>query len=424
MKSINRSLMFVIFISALILASCASGPDMFIAKEVSAVDKAEFLFKQGVAQYESLLQEKNDLKSIPRVRKFFENALLADPLHPQAQSWIEKVDAFGSKQYAGYISTAQKLLAKGKRTKAEDYEMVLAVKKAGDIKSSEKELAKLKSDTAGVRKDIIQTRVKKIYDAQAKILAASAPKALSKLIPGASSLMREVEAIDPGNGEVKKAQAAIGGHITTLAQKDIDDAKASLENRKYGDAEAAITRADGIVSGFDPDTDGEIKALKYQLYLRWGNALYGLNKFSLADQKAAKALSISRTTEAVSLKAKINKATAKAVQDYDADIQDVLADIDSLISQGELVKAWGQVDANVALMKKKANKDQLESKREAIVAALKPMYNDGIAAYNEEDYELARDKFTVVTKIKPDYEQAQAYLDRTNGKLKALSGEN
>ncbi len=424
MKSNNRSRMYVILLAALVLASCASGPDMFIAKEVSAVDKADFLFKQGVAQYEDLLMDKNDLKSIPRVRKFFENALLADPLHPQAQSWIEKVDAFGSKRYAGYIETAQKLLAKGKRTKAEDYEMVLAVKKAGDIKSSDKELSKLRSDTAGVRKEIIQGRVAKISDAQTKILAQSNPKTLSKLVPVAGSLMAEIETIDPGNGDVKKAQAAIGGHITALAQKDIDTARESLENRKYGDAEAAIVRADKIVSGFDPGTDGEIKALKYQLYLRWGNALYGLNKFSLADQKAAKALSISRTTEAVSLKAKINKATAAKVQDYDADIQDVLGEIDSLIAQGELVKAWGQVDANVALMKKKANKDQLEAKRDAIVEALKPMYNDGIAAYNEEDYELARDKFTVVTKIKPDYEQAQAYLDRTNGKLKALSGAN
>lgn len=424
MKSNNRFNMYIISLAALILASCASGPDMFIAKEVSAIDKAEFLFKQGVAQYNDLLQEKNDLKSIPRVRKFFENALLADPLHPQAQSWIEKVDTFSSKRYANYLENAQKLLAKGKRTKAEDYEMVLAVKRAGDIKSSEKELAKLRSDTAGVRKEIIQLRAAQIADTQAKILAATNPRTLSKLVPKASSLMAEIEAVDPGNGDVKKAQGAIGGHITSLAQKDIDAARDSLEKRQYGDAEAAILRAEGIVSGFDPAASDEIKAIKYQLYLRWGNALYSLNKFNLADQKAAKALNISRTTEAASLKAKINKATAATVRDYDAEIQDILGDIDSTIAQGDLAKAWGQIDANVALMKKKASKDQLEEKRATILGALKPVYNDGIAAYNEEDYELAREKFTVITKIKPDYEQAQAYLDRTNGKLKALSGAN
>jgi len=55
---------------------------------------------------------------------------------------------------------------------------------------------------------------------------------------------------------------------------------------------------------------------------------------------------------------------------------------------------------------------------------LKPVYTAGIDAYNEEDYELAQDKFSQIVEIQATYEQAQAYLDRANSKLRALSGSN
>ncbi len=414
-----KSSRILIAVACALAVSCASGPDMYIAKEVSAEDKGEFLFNQGVARYEELLVEQNDLTSLPRVRKFFENALLADPLHPKAEAWIAKVDAFGARRYSTYMARAKTLNAKGKRTAAENYEMVRAIKLAGDVKS-DSEHARLRTETSDVRKDVIGSRVSRLSSLETKIVAEKRPATLSKLVPQATRLQHELDTVDPGNPDAKRAISSIDNHVSSLAKKDIDEAKRLLNAKRYGESEKAVLRAESTIGGFDTAAGDEVKAIKYQLYIRWGNALYTLKKFGPADEKAAKALSISRTAEAVSLKAKINKAST--TRSYDAEIDDILADIDGAIARGELTSASAQIKRNTERMKRQANKDKLASRNEAIVAALKPIYDDGIAAYNEEDYELARDKLRTVVRIKADYEQAQGYLDRANGKLKALSG--
>ncbi len=418
MNSIKSPLV-PIALACVLAASCASGPDMYIAKEVSAVDKAEFLFTQGVARYEELLVEKNDLTSIPRVRKFFENALVADPLHPKAESWITKVDAFGARRFSTYMARAKTLNAKGKRTAAENYEMVRAVKLAGDVKS-DPELAKLRAETSDVRKEVIDSRVSRLASLEKKIVAEKRPVTLSKLVPQASRIQHEINTVDPGNPDAKKSIDSIDGHISSLARKDIDEAKRLLNAKRFGESEKAILRAESTIGGFETDASDEIKTVKYQLYMRWGNALYTLRKFGPADEKAAKALSISRTAEAVNLKARINKAST--TRDYDAEIDEILAEIDGAIARGELTSASRQIQRNGELVKRQSSKDKLAGRKEALLKELKPIYDEAIAAYNEEDYELARDKLRTVVRIDAGYEQAQGYLDRTNGKLKALSG--
>ncbi len=402
-----------------IMASCVSGPDMYIAKEVSAEDKADFLFKQGVDKYNELLVEKNDLTSISRVRKFFENALVADPLHPQAESWIAKVDAFSAKRRTAYLNRVKALKDKDKRTAAENYEMVQALKLAGDIKA-DAEYMKLKMSISGTRSEVINTRVTKLSSIETKILAEKKSTSLAKLVPQANKLNTEITNVDPGNSDAKRSMGAIDAHISALAQADLDSARKLLDAKRFGESETALLKAERTVGGLKTPIADDIKALKYQLYIRWGNALYALKKYGPADEKAAKALSISKTTEAANLKQRINKASS--ARDYDAEINDILAEIDGSISRGELATAWSQIDRNAARMTKQANKDKIESRREAVTAALKPIYDEAIAAYNEEDYELAKEKLRVVVRIQPNYEQASGYLDRTNSKLKALSG--
>ncbi len=411
-----------LMICIVILASCAtSGPDAFLAKNVPAKERAALLYSQGVARYNDTLVAQNDLAQIPTVRAFFENALLLDPLNGDAQSYVEKVDAFKAESFAKNLKKAQRLQAKGKRTEAEDYELALAVARAATINPSDNALLKVKYASATARKAVVQKRVAKLSTIESKILAEKKSLTLGKLVPQASRMIGEIEMLDPGNSAASSSRKNIDGYVMGLAKKDIDLAKAKLEERKYGEAEAAILRAEKIAANVNLDTSNEIQTVKYQLYLRWGTTLYGMQKLGSAEEKANIAMAINRTPEATSLKSKIAKAAT--VRDYDAEIDDIAAGIDGNISRGELVTAWNAIADMSAKMTKQSSKDVLASKKAAVLERVKALYGDGIASYNEEDYDDAKSKFRTVLRIDPNYEQAQAYLERTNNKIRALAGD-
>ena len=413
----------LVILGAVLLTSCAtSGPDKFLVQNISAQDKAEFLFRQGVAQYNERLLEQNDLKAIPNVRQFFENALLADPLHPLAQAYINKVDSFKATQFRKYMARAQKLQAKGKRTESEDYEMAYAVQRASDINSYDTNLIKLKFATSEPRKNIVAKRLANLSTLETKILSEKKALMLGKLVPQATRVLSEIQNVDPNNSQAAKSRKNIDSYISDLVKPDIATARAKLEQKKYGEAEAAILRADKTISGLDSETSNEIQSLKYQVYLRWGNELLLSQKFERADEKVAQAMSINRTAEAIDLKTKINKAAS--VRDYDADTDDIIGNIDAQLSRGDISGAWTSITVNMTRLKKQANKDLLAEKKTEVLAQMKTVYADAVTAYNQEDYETARTKFRAVVRIDTGYEQAQAYLERTNNKLRALTGDD
>jgi tetratricopeptide (TPR) repeat protein len=407
---------------ALTISACVSSSDMYLAKNVSDEAKADFLYKQGVDNYEDLIVQKNDVGAISRVRKFFEHTLVLDPLHPQAQTYITRIDDYADRQFNRYMERAKKLQNKENRSATEEYDMVYAVARAGEIKSFDKDLLRLKMNTRKSRNAIVERRIGPLLVHEEKILAETNPKTLAVLVPEANRLMHSIDSVDPGNGTVKKTRATIGDHIGTLAQQDLENAKTHLGNKKYADAEASLIKAEKTVSGFDAPVKDEIAQLKYTVYMRWGTAHYDAGRFDAAVTRADQALAIQRTTEAVNLKAKSRQQAS--APDYDGNISAIISGIDTSITKGNLLEAWDTCNANIPRMKQKTNQDKLAAKKTEILAALKPVYTAGIDAYNEEDYELAQDKFSQIVEIQATYEQAQAYLDRANSKLRALSGSN
>lgn len=425
MKSLFIKLSFLLLISSISFVSCVSSPDRYIAKQASKVDRADFLFKQGVSNYETYLVQKNDLTEIPRVRKFFEHTLSLDPLHPQAQIYITRIDEYTGKQYDRYLDRATVLSKKEKRTSAEDYDMAYALARAGEIKTFDTTLMKLQLSTMDSRRTLTTERLVPLSALETKILAEENPRNLAKLVPQANRLMREIDNVDAGNVSVNKIRKSIGSHIGSLAEKDIADAKAYMEKRKYPEAEGSLIQAQRTVSGFDVPAGEEIQGLKYTNYIRWGNAHFDARRYRAAGDKADLAMAINRTSEAINLKAKsIRAVSAAAARDIDTEIDTIVAEVDAYISSGELVSAWNTCNSYIPQMKKKANQNLLEAKKSEILAELKPIYATGVSAYNEEDYTLAQEIFSKIVAINPAYDQAQAYLDRTTSKLRALSGSN
>ncbi len=423
MTSFKKLLFSVLAGTVVLFSSCTSlRANMFLIKETTPQEKAALLFKKGLSLYNEDLIERNDLKAIPKIRGYFADALAIDPMHPQAAQYIETIDAYKQKTLESYKKTAATLYAKEKRTDTQNYEMVLAVKKASDINKVDLELSRLKADTKEVRNAVVQSKVDQILVLEPKMLAEKNQVTQAKLLKDTDKLVQEILNIDPSNKEADRVGKEIDTLAEGLVQKDITTAKEKLAAKKYADAETAVLRAEKTLTTMTAEPNKDLQILKYQIYYSWSVSLLGTKKYQSATDKANLAIMVNKSQEAVALRSKISKASL--VRDYDADIADILDSVEASLSRGDTATAQSVINTNLLKLKNQTNKNSLSAKMENVSAQLKTLYQDGISRYNEEDYAGAQSKFAMVVKTKPDYEQAQAYLDRTNTKIRALSGKD
>jgi hypothetical protein len=416
----------------LALSACVSmEADGFIASHLTPQEKAELIFQKGLALYNDKLMEQNDLKAIPEVRDYFANALRADPLHAKAQEYLNKTDSFKEQRFQTYLKTAKRLKDKKGRTPGEDYELLVATQRALDLNPMDAEIYKIRLDTADVRKQVIQKRVDQLAALEKKLKTEKSQTEIAKIVPQTAKIITEIQLIDPGNRDAAAIKNSVNNIIAANAKKDLDDARAKLTAKKYSDAEAAALRAEKSMSGLSSEAKTEVASLKYQIYYKWAVDLYAAKKYESANTRVSQAIAVNRSSEALDLKAKIAKignaaakssAATDAKRDYDAEIDDILQTIDSAIDKGDLANAIDMVNVNIDRMNVQGNKDKLSAKKAAISDKVKSIYADAVAAYNDEDYEGARDGFRVVIKVNANYEQAQAYLEKANNKIRALEG--
>lgn len=120
----------------------------------------------------------------------------------------------------------------------------------------------------------------------------------------------------------------------------------------------------------------------------------------------------------------VQKSAPSLQKTADDLITETLASIDAAIAKDNLSAAYNTIASEFPKLQKQANKDALTQRKEQVMSKLKSLYLDGVALYNQEDYTAARLKFRTVISIESSYEQAQAYLERCESKIKALSGKN
>jgi tetratricopeptide (TPR) repeat protein len=437
-----KQLSIALIVVGLIVSCTTFQTNSFIQKNLTQEEKAELIFQKGLTLYNTKLIEKNDLKAIPEVRSYFVAALRANPDHLRAQEYLVKTDTFKTSRLETYIKRARTLKDQKTRTDAEDYELVLAVKHAQEIDNLNGDVIKLWIDTGDVRKQVIQRRTNRLAELDISIRSAKTKTELNKQLVQVAKLMNEIANIDPNNRDALTAKKSIDEYVTSVVLVDTNDAAAKLSQKKYQDAELALINAEKTYGTLQKTPLPELSKVKYQLYFSWAESLYKEKKYQAAEARINTALQVEKTPEAAELKNKIAKGTGTVTtpppakkgtktasqntepkRDYDAELTDLLVIIDATITRGDLVKAWDLVNANMVQLTIQSNKDKLASRKVTIMNKIKELYADSITAFNGEDYETARDGFKTIVRIDPGYEQAQAYLDRTNTKLRALSGD-
>ncbi len=427
-----------------LLVSCTTfQTNQFIQNNLSREEKAELIFQKGLNLYNTKLIEQNDLKAIPEVRSYFVAALRANPDHLRAQEYLVKTDTFKTTRLETYITRAKTLKDKKTRTDAEDFELIMSIKHAQEINNLNGDVVKLWLDTGDVRKQVIQRRTNRLADLDKVIRSTKNKTELNKQLMLAVKLMNEIKQIDASNKEAGALKKSIDEYVTSLVLADTNEAAGKLSQKKYQDAELALINAEKTYGVLQKTPLPELSRVKYQLYFSWAESLYAEKKYQSAEARINAALQVEKTPEASDLKNKIAKNTGTVTvaatekqgtagktkttvpqRDYDAELPELLVIIDGTIARGDLVKAWDLVNANMVQLKIQSNKDKLVSRKNTIMSKMKDLYAESISAYNSEDYEIARDGFRIIVRIDPGYEQAQAYLDRANNKLRALAGSD
>lgn len=331
---------------AVMLVSCTSfRANRLLLKETTPDEKAELLFADGLERYNYDILKLNNLTKIKAVRTRFSDALKLDPEHPRAQRYISDLDAFRDKQYAAYLASAKSLASKSKRTAAQDFELVLAVKKLNDLTTFDKEVSQLSKDTKELRAQVIATKTAQVVTYREKMIAEKSASTQLKYIKDTEYLARDLQRIDPSNADARKAL------------RDASDLREGLP------VSATVTAAP-----------------------------------------------------------KATSTTKTAAHDYDAELASILTAVDARINKDDPAGAQNVIRSYMPLLKKQTSKTKLTAKEDAVKALASELYADGITLYNEEDYEGAQTYFSAVVQYNAKYEDAQDYLERTNTKIRALSG--
>lgn len=356
-------------IAALIVAvsSCTTTrANLLLLKETTPEEKAELLFKDGLERYQTVILQEQDLSAIPSVRTRFNDALKLDPEHAGAKKYLADLDAFRTKQFSLNLATANDLSKKENRSVDQDYDYVVAVKKLKQLDSAAPETKIFTKSTADIRTAVIKTRSEELSAMQKEIDAETDRAVKLKKLNNARRVANNILFIDPINPSVNLARDGIEKKIEDLTQTQ----------------NAAET------------------------------------------QNAAVAQTPAKTAAATAAKTPVKASVKKAApaHDYDADIQEILGSIDVQIKAGKPAEAMNLVRTNQSRLQVKANLDKLAAKKADVQKLAGSIYQNGISAYNDEDYETARAAFLKVVQYDAGYEQAQAYLDRSETKLRALSG--
>lgn len=412
-----------IIYAAVFTVSCAtSGVNANLIKYTTDEEKADIMFAKGKALYVDEIKAKNNLAVVDDARRFLNDALTFNALHPEAQDYLDLIDGYIKTRLTANKNSATKLFAKKPRTDAENYRLILAITEAAALDKNDKDVQKLQASTKDIRASVISSKQTALTALQKKIATEKSETQLAKELREADLLIRDLQKIDPSNGTAASARALISKTGDTLVQKDIDAANKALTAKKYADAETAILRAEKNLAAVSQDPGTTIPSIKYKVYYWWAVEQYNAKNYKVSSEKIAKAIKIWRSQESATLKAKIDKALS--TKDYDADIKAIIASVDDSLSKGDPASAMRIIDETTPKLKAQANIDSLTAKQADVRAMIKTIYQDGIARYNDEDYEGARQKFSIVVDVDPEYEQAQAYLDRSDTKIRALTGKD
>jgi hypothetical protein len=403
----------------LFLAGCGSvGDDRFLLASLDAPAKARTLTEIGVSEYQLHLVRKAEYGMIDEVRRYFETALRYDPANAVARKYLALVTNFRENSLKASLKEASRWSQKAKRTEEESYQLFLAVQRAANIDQSRPEVKKLVADTTPARNAFVDAALARAKAAGAKLDEKAPEAAREKLTIEAFQQVSRALAVDPQSMAAQSQKTAMREEVSAIVKGRLDSVAKLTGAQRFAEAKGQVALLNDLNRKLDNSFDAEVRTASYTLNLRWAKALLDQKEYAQAEVKADAALALKRTEEAAALKKKIaaSRAQAETAVSFDAALQEV----DRLIARGELVAAQRKVDGLGAGAKSPAQLASLDDRGERIRSHLKPLYDQAVQAYRDEDFTQAIELLETVVAIDESYEQATDYLDKAQAKQKLL----
>jgi len=188
---------------------------------------------------------------------------------------------------------------------------------------------------------------------------------------------------------------------------------------KFADARTQLNGLNDLNRKSGNSFDADVRTQTYAVNFAWAKAAFAQKDYTTSEARVDAALAVNRTAEASALKKSLTDLRSRTT-DTGASFDAALADIDKAIAAGDLLTAHRKLDAVANSTTDQARLSQLDDRDQKIQDGLKPLYDDGVAAYQNEDFKTAIDKLSIVVEIKVDYGQAADYLDKAKAKQKLL----
>ena len=413
-----RRILIVLAGVSLLVFGCTSANDAFLLKALDDQSKAQALTNEGIQEYDLHLTHRQEIELIPQIRQYFTVALSYDPDNTQAQQYLQLVDNYKSQKLSSNVTSATKMLAKAKRTDDDNYALFVSLQTASRIDPADQNVKKMLSDTSQDRSKLVDSYIAKSKALIAQINDQTPDAAREKASMDALSYAKKALDVDPGSSAAKSQLASVKALVTKLVAARSASISQLISASRFTDARAQVSALNDLNRRTSNSFDSDVSAASYSLNYAWAKSLYAQKDYATAESRVDAALAVKRSEEASALKRQI--AAARTKSDAGASFDAALADIDRLIGAGELASANRRLLAAQKATTEPAKLTALDDRRQTIIGKLKDVYDQGVQAYQSEDFKTAIELLQTVVSIQVDYEQAGDYLDRAKSKQKVL----
>jgi hypothetical protein len=403
---------------SLAVMGCVSGDNSFLVQKLDDEGKSQALTAAGIGEYQLYIVRNRDFEQIPRIKEYFSTALRFDPTNAQAQQYLGVIDNYRSQQLKANLASATKLLARQKRTDDEIYQLAVYLNTGASLDGTNATVQKMLSDTAAERAKLVESYLAKTRASLATIDDKTTVAARERAYTDAFAVVSRALDVDPRNAAAQNQLSTIKGVLSKIVAARVDSIQKLVAASKYADARVQVTALNDLNRRAGNAFANDVRAQTYAVNFKWANTLYAQKSYSSAEARIDAALAANRTGEATALKKKLADLRAKA--DLGASFDAALQEIDRLIGSGDLLAAHRRLDAVANVTSDQAKLGQLDDRDQMIQDGLKPLYDQGVQAYRDEDFKTAIDALQTVVSIRVDYEQAADYLDKAKAKQKLL----
>lgn len=418
---INSSLKMIGMIYLLALSACSTIRANWYLYQVTTDEyKAELLFLEGERLYnEEFLNEKN-LEILPKIVRFMSDAYVLDPALDKANRYIEEITLYKTDLYNTHMETIRNYSALETPEDSDTYQLVMAIKQSNELKMGDKELKQFTKLYKHLIPEVVIQMEAELILLEENITKETGYTALMDPSIIYKRKSRELFDLDRGNTVALESLERVDSYIEHLISEGLTETNKLMESNEFIKAELVVREVAFLYKSYYKTDSEDIDNTKYILFMEWGRYLLGRGQLQIARNITKLAYDLKKSEESNNQIREIDSQIRS--RSFESTIDDILVSIDYYIEKEDPSSAIKLVNSNLKKFKNSENRAKLNRKKDLIDSEIDRLYNEAIVMYRDEDYTEALKKLKIVYNYNSDFKQVKDYYNRTETKVKALSG--